>query len=64
MANTMATSTANAAHAADAATCKRVWCHGDTSKREGREQEDCFVQLELSHGISLLCLVDFDYAHA
>jgi hypothetical protein len=47
MANTSATSTANAANAA---TSKGVGCYGNTSKRDGREQEDCSVQLDISHG--------------
>ena len=43
MADTSTTGTANAA------TSKSVGCYGNTSKRDGREQEDCSVQLELSH---------------
>jgi hypothetical protein len=36
--------------AANAATSKSVGCYGNTSKRDGREQEDCSVQLDISHG--------------
>jgi hypothetical protein len=47
MADTSATGTTSAANAA---TSKSIGCYGNTSKRDGREQEDCSVRLELSHG--------------
>jgi hypothetical protein len=45
---------------ANTAASKSVDCYGNASKRDGRDQDDCFVQFNISHRDMSLCLVGSD----